>query len=178
VVEHIFPKSLGGTDGPENLVYVCARHNLPGSGVPGLVFERLIANLLEASAEFFDVVVEGRIGATTYIADVLAKRVGSDEPIFIECKSYSTITEPRLESAIRQLTRYRKAAGFGHVVLAFPGLADEQALARVKRHSIELWDLKKIKETFRKEIEEIRDPYLKALLKSVPEHESVEERLI
>jgi len=75
-VEHRVPMSMGGTHSPENLIYICARCNHRADGLPGFVFERLLANLLNASPEFHNIVLEGRVGTTKIVADILAKRVG------------------------------------------------------------------------------------------------------
>jgi hypothetical protein len=181
-LRHIVPISLGGTVDPSNLTVVCANCNRSiASGLYEPHFVQYLAGLIRQHPNFNRVDLEELVGQGSRLrADIVAQRKThqGSQRLIIECKGQSVLSGPRLAAVISQLSDYVKVGGEATVVLAFPGRANEQALKEFARLNIEVWDIDKIAELFRKQIAATDDPYFTALFQNSRIRATPQEKFI
>jgi len=175
---HIIPRSMGGTNHPENQALVCQNCNTMINSPSELRFESFVRALLERSPKFSNVAFDARLGDSKFRADIVADQPGTGKKLIIECKSFPVLTGSRLAGTLVQLKEYLKAAGGGRAVLAFPGYADDETLGQIAGEQIDLWDLKTIGSLFKAEIDQVNDPVFSRMFRGTEARRSLEDELI
>lgn len=176
--DHIIPKSLGGSSRPDNLRYVCRNCHMMLHTRSDFHFERFLRALVERSPKFGSAAFETKLGHSNFRPDIVVNQIDTGETLIIECKNYPVLNGPRFSGALEQIRKYLGIAGKGRGVLAFPGYADDETLARITGEQISLWDLKTIGALFKDEIEQINDPVFSNMFLGSEARRSLEDELI
>jgi len=143
-------------------------------------FIQYLASLIRQHPSFSRVELEALVGEGGRVrADIVAQRRTESgiESAIVECKPFSVLSGPWLESVIYQLTSYASAIRGAHIVLAFPGRASEHTLKELSRHGIEVWDIDKIADLFNEQIAVSDDPYFKSLFLNTRVRATPQEQL-
>lgn len=148
-LNHIVPKSIGGTDDLENLQLLCDSCNLTASGPKNQIFENNVYSLLANSGLIKEIddnsVLELRQGGsnqsiTLKIQPDIVATFLDGQKIAIECKAKGYISE----SDIREIATIKNflphANNVPRFAIAFPGNVTARAAELAKSLNIELWD--------------------------------------
>lgn len=176
VSEQSFPHFIFRDSVPDNILFACASCNRSVGGRE-IEFKSYLASLMQASGEYGDVRLDTRIGRTTrYRADISATEQASAEPLIIETKGLTSLSDDRINSATAQLKTYGKAASIKRLVLALPGKISIRLRREVRQSGIELWDAPEIHRRFSNQIAANPNPSFPILL-SPNTHLTAHEKL-
>ena len=186
-LDHIIPKSLGGTSGVENLRLVCPQCNASmASGPKEIEFVAYLYELLKLNSNFRQIQKEFLFGEKTRFRANLFVQENENKvwrDVLIECKSFHSLQLNQIHAAAFQLKTYSdilSPSQTPHLVLAIPGRCSSKAQTLLQSLSIELWDIDYIANTFAEQIIKIPHPYFQPLLVMTGgvKKESEEEKLI
>ncbi len=176
------PVWTSGKTDANNLAVMCANcHMQIDPGPIEIHFIQYLASLIRQHPSFSRVELEALVGEGGRVrADIVAQRRTESgiESAIVECKPFSVLSGPWLESVISQLTSYASAIRGAHIVLAFPGRASEHTLKELSRHGIEVWDIDKIADLFNEQIAVSDDPYFKSLFLNTRVRATPQEQFI
>lgn len=179
VINHIYPRSLGGGDNFENLELLCVECNTVKSASDQIYeyqFESFIKELLERHPKYSNIRVEHKtpIGIIdiAFDSNVDAKR----QFMFAEIKVYTAFTNERINAIIHQLALFKSEYPYGKAVFIFPGeLADEYTAALMDA-GISIWDSEFLCEEFKDQIDELKESrYSYLIQKMLPKLDEKDE---
>lgn len=184
-IDHIFPRTLGGTDDLNNLRLLCADCNsrFAKQGFSAYEFEKYIYEIISNNRDFRNINLEFVIGKDKrYIADIVAERKNGDkwEHLIIEIKYISSFTMDRVKVVIGKFKEIDQIISDKKFVLLFPGKLTEEASSLLKQNNIEVWDIEYLSSKFKNEIIHTKHPIFRSLLtqKIHPLNQSPEQILI
>lgn len=148
VIDHIFPKSLGGADHIDNLRLLCKQCNSKLSNrayFSEYAFKEYLKQFLDQDVRFenvcMDTPAETSDGQKILFDITFTRKLhGKEEMFAIEVKEMLAATDQRILSAIRQLSYYKQACPNINYILAVPTLLASEYRQRVKTAGITLWD--------------------------------------
>ena len=179
VIDHIYPRSLGGGDNFENLELLCMECNTAKAASDQIFeyqFESFIKELLERNPKYSNVRVEHKtpvgIVDIAFDSSVDAKK----QFMFAEIKVYTAFTNERIYAIIHRLALFKSEYPYGKAAFIFPGeLADEYTAALMDA-GIFIWDSKFLCEEFKDQIDELKESrYSYLIQKMLPKLDEKDE---
>ena len=159
VIDHIYPRSLGGGDNFENLELLCMECNTAKAASDQIFeyqFESFIKELLERHPKYSNVQVEHKtpIGIVDMAFDssIDAKK----QFMFAEIKVYTAFTNERINAIIDRLALFKSEYPYGNAVFIFPGELADEYTATMMEAGITIWDSKFLCEEFKDQIDKLK----------------------
>ena len=165
VIEHIFPKYLGGSEDIENLRLLCNSCSMRNANrtIHEREFQQYLKQILIQDPRFKNVKSDVSWQSSEENRQIFdltfTKEVEGKEQLFIvEVKMMKTATAERIDSVIRQMQGYRLLVPNAHLVLAVPIILADEYQNKIKQEGFLLWD----RETLYSKIRETDLPHCKA----------------
>lgn len=147
VIDHIFPKALGGSDHMENLLPACKSCNCAKGDrcYNEAMFSEHLQKMLCEDNRFENIrvneVIELKNREKTVLDLTFSRNINGRNEVYItEVKNYSSVTNERITSVIRQLNAYREVRPKAHFILAVPMPLAAPYRQRLLEENIILWD--------------------------------------
>ena len=150
-LDHIIPRLMGGSDGPENLQLLCRACNAgKADSIPGVAFQRYLAEMLRRDGRFQDVrtdVCHRREDGRQMVFDIVFTRTagGKTVPFVVETKPVAAVTARTVNGMLQQLAYYRQDCPEARFILAVPVAVAEPYRRQVQAAGIILWDLEMLR---------------------------------
>lgn len=170
VIDHIYPRSLGGGDNFENLELLCMECNTVKASSDKIFeyqFESFIKELLERHPNYSNIRVAHK--TSNGIVDVAFDSIVDSKKQFMlaEIKVFATFTNEQINAIIHKLNLFKSEYPYGRAAIIFPGeLADEYTTAMTKA-GIAIWDSRFLCEEFKIQIAELKQSRYSYLIKKI-----------
>ena len=175
VVEHIYPKTVGGNDDISNLQLVCVECNakIGNKAFLGYEFEAYIRQLLEAHPSYDLVEDYKSLGNWKSIPDVICvhKNTHGKDTIIAEIKIASSFTEIRIKNIIACLKEHHQIKPDARLAFITPGDIPKKYRDLFAANGIELWDKTYLRQEFSAQIASTKSQFAPLLLTDEPENE-------
>jgi len=169
-IEHLIPKSIGGTSNIKNLRLICSVDNAKKANkfIREIELVQYLIKLLSKNDNFRLPQSDVSLNNGMYRGDIFVEREKGRkwEKILIEVKVIPTFTESRLKDVINQLKAYKQYAKDYKLAFAFPGILPDPDNSLLQAENIEVWDINYISSNFAKEIIITPHPLLQTLFSS------------
>lgn len=171
VIDHIFPRSIGGTDDLNNLQLICSTCNIKKINklLPSLEqeFIEYIKSLLEAHSEY-NIIESSNDGCELDIDIIFERKNGKNDNVYIaEVKTATTYTDVRINQIIKWLDVVKTRYSHANKVFIFPGQVSEKYKLRMQKEGIEVWDIEFLVREFSQQIKEIQHPVFSSVIRLI-----------
>lgn len=184
IVDHIFPRGLGGGDDLNNLRLVCKSCNSKyvNRAFNAYEFEKYIFDLIQKNENFRNTQLGVMFGdRKQYDVDIVTERKEGKkwDTIAIEIKYTTAMTIDRIKFIIDRFKPIKEINRNIKCVLLFPGKLTERVSQLLVENNIEIWDIEYITTHFKNEIVQTDHPIFKALFtNSINSYDKNEEYIL
>jgi hypothetical protein len=175
-IDHLAPKSSVDSS---NLLILCPDCNASAHSrrFREFDFQQYLLRLIKQNNRFTAVEEEKIIGdRVKYALDIFAIFDGME--IAIEVKSFSYVNRPRIRDLLSQLLLYKRFLTRCRLVLAFPGILNDEDRAIFTKKGIDVWDVTFISNLFVAEIPNTPHPAFASLFSKQPPQKPEEELIV
>ena len=155
-IEHIIPKTYGGTDELHNLLLVCPKCNALLGSKPALTlqFKEYIEDLLQQHSSYSNIRSNIKTEDSMLDADLIFERTTNNktDTIIAEISVDVSYTSDRIANIIELLNNYKNRCPFAKIAFIFPGELSQKYMRTFKSEGIEVWDRQYLESTFRNQI--------------------------
>ena len=179
VIDHIYPRSLGGGDDFENLELLCVECNIAKATSGQILeyqFESFVKELLESHPKYSNIRVEHKtpIGRVDIAFD--ASKDAKKHFVFAEIKVHTAFTNELINAIIHRLALFKSEYPYGKAVFIFPGELADEYTATLLDAGISIWDSKFLCEEFKDQIDELKESrYSYLIQKMLPKVDEKDE---
>lgn len=176
IVEHIYPKEMGGSDDISNLQFICIECNakVGNKTFLGYQFEAYIRELLEAHPSYNVVKDYKSLGNWKSIPDIVCvhNNKGRKDTVIGEIKIATSFTENRIRNIIAQLKEHHEIKPDARLAFITPRDIPRRYQELFTENGIELWDRAYLRQEFASQIESAKSSQFAPLfLTDAPENE-------
>ena len=179
VIDHIFPRSLGGGDDFENLELLCVECNIAKAASGQILeyqFESFVKELLERHPKYSSIRVEHKtpVGRVDIAFD--SSKDAKKQFMFAEIKVHTAFTNELINAIIYRLALFKSEYPYGKAVFIFPGELADEYITTVRAAGISIWDSKFLCEEFKDQIDDLKESrYSYLIQKMLPKVDEKDE---
>lgn len=170
MIDHIYPRSLGGSDDFDNLQLTCRNCNIIKGNSSFFVseyqFGELLQQLLEKHPRYSNVKSPFRLKNCGVFVDLAFDRAVDNiiQTIIAEINISTAFTEKRIDDIVERFCRLRDLCPKDNFVFAFPGKLPQNYVDKLSYQNIEIWDSNFICREFSEQIKSIEDARFSSII--------------